>query len=63
MGRFLIEFWLLGGFFALGSIFGRVMAIASIFGRDLGFWSSYRFFGVFLALGTIFWLLGRFLAF
>ena len=59
MGRFFVEFWLLGRVLAIGSIFdrdlafgwifsfwvdfGRVTAIGSIFGRDLGFGSSFRF--------------------
>ena len=30
------------------------MAVGSIFGRDLGFLSSFRFSGVFLAFGSIF---------
>ena len=54
LGRFLIEIWLLGGCLAFGSIFGIVNAICSIFGRDLGFGSSFRFRGDFMAFGSIF---------
>ena len=47
LGRFLVEFCVLIRFLAFGWIFGILMAIGSIFGRDLGFWSGFRFFGVF----------------
>ena len=55
MGRFLIEIWLLGGFLAIGSIFGI----------DLGLGCSFRFWVDFWPLGRFFvefWLLGRVLA-
>ena len=39
---------------AFGSIFGIVVAVGSILGRDLGFGSSFRFFDILLAFGSIF---------